>query len=95
MSYQSITPADGTPLLREKCTVEVVDEGVSGIDELNGSSTSRRSRKGAALGLLVLALGTLSALSAFGGRSSDQSECVLSLCVLGGFFRRSTGPITL
>lgn len=81
MSYQSIPPpADGTPLLRERGMVEVVDEG-TGIAELNGSSTSRRSRKGAALGLLVLALGAFSALSAFGGKSSGQSEWLVLLHV--------------
>lgn len=73
MSYQSIPSEDGTPLLRERGTVDVVDEG-AGIDELNGSRMSRRSRKGAALGLLVLALGAFSALSAFGGRSSGQTS---------------------
>lgn len=94
MSYQSVAQGDGTPLLREKRTVEVVDEG--GIDELNGSSTSRRSRKGAVLSLLVLAMGALSAVSVFGGKSQDQSECVVLLsrvCSDGNML--PTGPITL
>lgn len=75
MTYQTMENAhDGMPLLREKGTVEVVEEGA--IDELNGSSVSRRSRKGAALGLIVLALGAVSALSALGGKPSSQSEWV-------------------
>lgn len=73
MSYQGMENAhDGMPLLQKKGSVEVVEEG--GIDELNGSSMSRRSRKGAALGLVVLALGAVSALSSLGGRQSSQSE---------------------
>lgn len=68
---------DGTPLLREKGGVDVVDEGGS-FDEVDGSrvetSASRRGRKGAALSLLVLAVGAVSALSAMRGRSATQSE---------------------
>lgn len=68
---------DGMPLLREKRGVDVVDEG-GNIDELNGSrlenSTSQRSRRGAALALLVLAVGTVFAFSAMGGRSSPQGK---------------------
>lgn len=81
MTYQTMENAhDGMPLLREKgSAVDVVEEG--GIDEIDGSSTSRRSRKGAALGLIVLALGAVSALSALGGKPSSQSECRLFVCV--------------
>lgn len=87
MTYQSMTNAhDGMPLLRNesKGTVEVVDESGDGIDELNGSSMSRRSRKGAALGLIVLALGAVSALSALGGKpsSGESSVGMLSLCLV-------------
>lgn len=75
MTYQSMENAnDGMPLLREKSTVQVVEEG-GGIDELNGTGMSRRSRRGAALGLIVLALGAVSALSALGGKPSSQGEC--------------------
>lgn len=75
MTYQSMENAnDGMPLLREKgMAVEVVEEGR--IDELNGTGMSRRSRRGAALGLVMLALGAVSALSALGGKPSSQSEC--------------------
>lgn len=74
MTYQSMENAnDGMPLLREKGTVQVVEEG-GGIDELNGTSMSRRSRRGAALGLIVLALGAVSALSALGGKPTSQRE---------------------
>ncbi|CAM9645894.1 unnamed protein product [Pylaiella littoralis] len=80
MTYQSMTNAhDGLPLLRNESrgTVEVVEERADGIDELNGSSVSRRSRKGAALGLIVLAVGAVSALSVLGGKpsSSQSGEC--------------------
>lgn len=80
MTYQSMENTnDGMPLLREKGTVQVVDEG--GIDELNGTSMSRRSRRGAALGLIVLALGAVSALSSLGGKPSSQSESLVLVCV--------------
>lgn len=84
MTYQTMENAnDGMPLLREKgSAVDVVEEG--SIDEIDGSSTgtSRRSRKGAALGLIVLTLGAVSALSALGGKPSSQSECRLVVCVV-------------
>lgn len=77
MAYQSMAARDGTPLLREKGGVDVVDEGGS-FDEVDGSrvetSSSRRGRKGAALSLLVLAVGAVSALSAIRGQSTPQSE---------------------
>lgn len=74
MAYQNMEGAnDGMPLLGEKSVVQVVDEG--SIDELNGTSLSRRSRRGAALGLIVLALGAVSALSALGGKPSSDGEC--------------------
>eukprot|EP00903_Cladosiphon_okamuranus_P020595 g18905.t1 len=73
MTYQSMENAnDGMPLLREKSMVQVVEEG--GIDEVNGTSMSRRSRRGAALGLIVLALGAVSALSALGGKPSSEAS---------------------
>lgn len=86
MAYQSMAATDGMPLLREKGTVEVVDEGAGSVDEVDGSRVntiaSRRGRRGAALSLLVLAVGAISALSAMGGRSSPQSECFVHLSVL-------------
>lgn len=93
MTYQTMENAnDGMPLLREKgSAVDVVEEG--GIDEIDGTSTtSRRSRKGAALGLILLALGSVSALSALGGKPSSQSECrVLVLCWANRFVTAAVG----
>lgn len=81
MGYQTMKSAhEGMPLLREKGTAEVVEEKGGRINELNGSSMSRRSRKGAAFGLIVLALGSVSALAALlGGKTSSQSECSASV----------------
>ena len=78
MAYQSMASLDGSPSLREKGTVDVVDEGARLIDNDDGSRTdmrlSRRSRKGAALALLVLAVGAISAFSSMGGRKTTQGE---------------------
>lgn len=78
MAYQSMSPLDGSPSLREKGTVDVVDEGARLIDNDDGSRTdmrlSRRSRKGAAVALLVLAVGAISAFTSMGGRKTTQSE---------------------
>lgn len=75
MSYQSISnPAlsDEAPLIRTsaKGTVDVVEEG--GFDEINGtrSDSSRRGRRGAALSLLLLAVGAVSAVSLMRGKAS-------------------------
>lgn len=78
MAYQSMSSLDASPSLRENGTVDVVDEGARLIDNVDGTRTdmrlSRRSRKGAALGLLVLAVGAISAFSSMGGRKTAQSE---------------------
>ena len=79
MAYQSMDRTDCSPMLREKGTVEVVDEGATLIDDVNESRAdirlSRRSRRGAALSLLVLAVGAISALSSMSGRKPAQSKC--------------------
>lgn len=68
---------EGMPLLRAKGAVEVDDEkGGRRVDELSGSSMSGRRRMGAAIGLVVLTFGAISASSALlGGKTSSQGEC--------------------
>lgn len=75
MAYQSTSVSDESPLLSGKGVVDVVEEG-SGFDEINGtrSASSRRGRRGAAVTLLLLAVGAVSALSTMRGRSSSVAD---------------------